>query len=115
MAVPKKRTSKRRKGMRRANDYLTFSERVTTCSNCGSDVLLHHVCENCGYYKGKKVIEGKEDISSSVVDDGSFASEESSVDDAPQEETQEETPEEETRENETREKDIIAQSPIRTP
>ena len=55
MAVPKKRTSKRRKGMRRANDYLTFSERVTTCSNCGADVLLHHVCENCGYYKGKKV------------------------------------------------------------
>ena len=98
MAVPKKRTSKRRKGMRRANDYLTFSERVTTCSNCGADVLLHHVCENCGYYKGKKVIEGKEDISSSVVDDGSFASEESSVDDAQQEaqeETQEEVKEEE--------------------
>ena len=98
MAVPKKRTSKRRKGMRRANDYLTFSERVTTCSNCGADVLLHHVCETCGYYKGKKIIEGKEDISSSVVDDGSFASEESSMNDAPQdaqEEIQEEVKEEE--------------------
>ena len=59
MAVPKKRTSKRRKGMRRANDYLTFSERVTTCSNCGADVLLHHVCETCGYYKGRKILEGK--------------------------------------------------------
>ena len=52
MAVPKKRTSKRRKGMRRANDYLTFSERVTNCSNCGADVF-HQRNENCGYYKGK--------------------------------------------------------------
>ena len=98
MAVPKKRTSKRRKGMRRANDYLTFSERVTTCSNCGADVLLHHVCETCGYYKGRKVIEGKEDISSSVIDDGSFESEETSADNTleeTQEETQEEVKEEE--------------------
>ena len=95
MAVPKKRTSKRRKGMRRANDYLTFSERVTTCSNCGADVLLHHVCETCGYYKGRKILEGKEDISSSVVDDGSFDSE-TPEDNTPelQEETQEETQEE---------------------
>ena len=97
MAVPKKRTSKRRKGMRRANDYLTFSERVTTCSNCGADVLLHHVCETCGYYKGRKIIEGKEDISSSVVDDGSFESEETLVDNT-SEEIQEEVKEEEIQE-----------------
>ena len=95
MAVPKKRTSKRRKGMRRANDYLTFSKRITTCQNCGTDVLLHHVCETCGYYKGRKILAGKEDLSSSVIDDGSFESEESSVNDAPQEETQEEVKEEE--------------------
>ena len=93
MAVPKKRTSKRRKGMRRANDYLTFSERVTTCSNCGADVLLQHVCETCGYYKGRKILEGKEDLSSSVIDDGSFESEETAVDNT-QEEIQEETQEE---------------------
>ena len=86
MAVPKKRTSKRRKGMRRANDYLTFSKRVTTCGNCDSDVLLHHICENCGYYKGRKIITGKEDISSSTYDvDGSFESDGNETDESPAE------------------------------
>ena len=68
MAVPKKRTSKRRKGMRRANDYLTFSKRITFCETCGTDALLHHICESCGYYKGRKIIDGLEDISSNVTD-----------------------------------------------
>ena len=54
--------------MRRANDYLTFNERVSFCENCSSDVLLHHICENCGFYKGKKIIDGKEDISGNIVD-----------------------------------------------
>ena len=74
MAVPKKKTSKRRKGMRRANDYLTFNERITYCENCGTDVLLHHVCETCGFYKGKKILQGKEDISGSVIDSDSTVS-----------------------------------------
>lgn len=27
------------------------------CSNCKTSVLPHQVCANCGYYKGRKVID----------------------------------------------------------
>ena len=29
---------------------------LTTCQKCGKPVKPHVVCKNCGYYKGKEVI-----------------------------------------------------------
>lgn len=57
MAVPKKRTSKSRRGMRRAHDSIKFTAAVEVCDNCGELSLRHHVCESCGFYRGKKRID----------------------------------------------------------
>jgi large subunit ribosomal protein L32 len=61
MAVPKKRTSKSRKGMRRSHHALTFTEAVHDCSNCGELKRYHHVCESCGHYRGTQVFQGLDD------------------------------------------------------
>ena len=55
MAVPKKRTSHRRKGMRRSHDGIKFTASVDVCDNCGDLKLRHHVCEHCGVYRGVQV------------------------------------------------------------
>jgi large subunit ribosomal protein L32 len=57
MAVPKKRTSKRRRDMRRAHDGLNFTAAVGSCPSCGELHLRHRVCEHCGTYRGRQVIE----------------------------------------------------------
>ncbi len=57
MAVPKKRTSRRRRDMRRAHDSLTFSAAVESCDECGELKLRHRVCESCGTYRGRQVVE----------------------------------------------------------
>lgn len=56
MAVPKKKTSKSRKNMRRAHDFLT-TQSVSTCPQCKSPKLPHRACPSCGTYKGKEVID----------------------------------------------------------
>ncbi|MCB9741284.1 MAG: 50S ribosomal protein L32 [Alphaproteobacteria bacterium] len=57
MAVPKKRTSKSRKRMRRAHDHIRYSAAAVTCKDCGELRLRHHVCMSCGSYKGQQVLE----------------------------------------------------------
>ncbi len=52
---PKKRHSRARQGKRRAAIKLSVSKSVN-CSNCGKITLPHMVCKNCGFYKGKEVI-----------------------------------------------------------
>jgi large subunit ribosomal protein L32 len=59
MANPKRRHSKSRRGKRRAHDAIT-APNLSVCSNCGAAVMPHRVCPNCGYYKGKQVIEVEE-------------------------------------------------------
>ncbi len=54
MAVPKKRTGKSAQAKRRANWKATVPA-TTTCKNCGSVVLTHTVCPECGTYKNKIV------------------------------------------------------------
>jgi large subunit ribosomal protein L32 len=54
MAVPKKKTSKSRRNMRRSHHALKPVMSVE-CSNCGSMKLPHHVCESCGHYKDRQV------------------------------------------------------------
>jgi len=61
MAVPKKRTSKSRKGMRRSHDALKFTTAVHDCPNCGEMKLYHHVCDACGQYRGEQVVEGADE------------------------------------------------------
>lgn len=61
MAVPKKKTSKTRKGTRRAHLGLTPSC-LSECSHCHKKSKPHHVCLNCGYYNGKEVIKIKTKI-----------------------------------------------------
>ena len=30
---------------------------LSTCTNCGAKRLSHTVCEQCGFYRGRKVID----------------------------------------------------------
>ncbi len=53
---PKRKLSKGRRDRRRAHDALQVTQLVQ-CSNCGEMRLPHTVCPNCGYYKGREVIE----------------------------------------------------------
>ena len=55
MAVPKRKTSPSRRGMRRAHDALTphsFQE----CPNCGELKRPHNLCGSCGHYNGREIL-----------------------------------------------------------
>jgi len=56
MAVPRRRTSKSRRNMRRSHWKLAVPA-MATCAHCGQPVMPHRACPGCGYYKGRKVIE----------------------------------------------------------
>ncbi|RLC47719.1 MAG: 50S ribosomal protein L32 [Candidatus Cloacimonadota bacterium] len=58
MAVPKRKTSKSRKRKRRTH-YKISAPTLTECSHCGEPKLPHNLCMNCGYYKGKQILEIK--------------------------------------------------------
>ncbi|MFZ5790440.1 MAG: 50S ribosomal protein L32 [Pseudomonadota bacterium] len=58
MAVPKKKTSKSRRNMRRSHHALKPAAHVE-CPNCGEIKRPHHVCEACGHYDGRSVSETK--------------------------------------------------------
>lgn len=34
---------------------------MSVCSNCGNPKLPHRACPECGFYKGRQVIEGTGD------------------------------------------------------
>ena len=60
MAVPKKRTSVSRKGLRRAGQHhKLYRKHPMTCPNCKDNTLPHKVCASCGTYRGREVIEIK--------------------------------------------------------
>lgn len=61
MAVPKKKTSQSRKGMRRSHHKVKVFHSVD-CGNCGAKRLPHHVCKTCGHYNGRQIIEFKSEI-----------------------------------------------------
>lgn len=61
MAVPKRKTTPSKRGMRRSHDKLKqphFQEDATT----GEMVRRHHVDLKTGMYKGKQVTEPKGDL-----------------------------------------------------
>ena len=60
MPNPKRKHSKSRTGKRRAHDHLAVAN-ASACPNCGEPRLSHRVCPKCGQYRGRVVIEIKEE------------------------------------------------------
>ncbi len=60
MAVPKRKTSKSRRDIRRSAVWKLEKPAFSRCTHCGELCAPHKVCKNCGYYKGVEVIK-KED------------------------------------------------------
>ncbi len=59
MALPKRRHSHQRKNKRRSHHALK-QEGLSVCPQCKEPKLPHRVCNNCGYYEGKQVVEAEE-------------------------------------------------------
>ena len=59
MAVPKRRTSKRKK---RARNTHKVAPRVAlqACPRCQSPKRSHRVCAECGYYAGEQRVAARE-------------------------------------------------------
>ncbi len=60
MAVPKKKTSKSRRDMRRSHDFLQYTAAVEVCENCGELHRRHNACTQCGIYRGRQVLPAAE-------------------------------------------------------
>jgi large subunit ribosomal protein L32 len=60
MAVPKRRTTRSRRDMRRSHHALQTPSR-SACPRCGEPRLPHRVCSNCGTYRGREVIQTDEE------------------------------------------------------
>ncbi len=58
MAVPKRKTSKSKRNMRRAHDALKPAHWVEDASS-GEPVRRHHIDLKTGTYKGRQVIEDR--------------------------------------------------------
>jgi large subunit ribosomal protein L32 len=56
MAVPKKKISKAKRNSRRAHDRARMPK-FSTCPQCHEPVLPHHMCAQCGSYRGKTIIK----------------------------------------------------------
>jgi len=54
MDVPQRKTSKSRRDKRRATHAITAAK-VNVCPHCGQPKRPHHVCLNCGTYRGREV------------------------------------------------------------
>lgn len=56
MAVPKQRKTSSRRDNRRSHHALSKSA-VHSCPKCGNPKQPHNMCENCGTYKGREVVD----------------------------------------------------------
>ncbi|HAK95594.1 MAG TPA: 50S ribosomal protein L32 [Planctomycetes bacterium] len=59
MAVPKHRISKTRRRKRRSHDGLT-KPGLVQCKRCNTWTEPHTICSECGFYRGKAIIEVEE-------------------------------------------------------
>ncbi|MCQ8279385.1 50S ribosomal protein L32 [Acetobacteraceae bacterium KSS8] len=65
MAVPKRKTSPSRRGMRRSHEALP-REAHNECGNCGELRRPHHVCGHCGHYDGREVVQAGKALKAAV-------------------------------------------------
>jgi large subunit ribosomal protein L32 len=56
MPAPKQRHTKSRRNRRRSHLALK-ARQISFCPKCKKEILPHNVCKNCGYYKGRQVID----------------------------------------------------------
>ena len=61
MAVPKRKTSKQRRRLRRSNVWRLDAPNLTVCPKCGEYKLQHRACKACGTYNGREVVAQKDD------------------------------------------------------
>ena len=50
------RVTKGHTGKRRSHHHLK-TPRLSKCANCGADHLRHKMCPECGYYRGKLIVD----------------------------------------------------------
>ncbi len=62
-AVPKHKVSRHQRGNRRRHQRLE-APTLVVCPNCGDWMRAHHTCKTCGTYKGRQVIQKKDDQAS---------------------------------------------------
>lgn len=60
MPVPKRKRSRARRDKRFANKGMDVCS-VGSCPNCQNPIASHVVCNNCGFFKGRKIIATKAD------------------------------------------------------
>lgn len=60
MPVPKRKTGKTKRNMRRSHHALK-APTLTECPNCGEKTVPHRVCRSCGYYNVRTVLNPEED------------------------------------------------------
>lgn len=68
MAVPKKKTSTSKRGMRRAHKAISAIN-VVVDQTTGEYKLPHHISLTDGYYNGKQVVLEKEEAASDESED----------------------------------------------
>ena len=59
MAVPKRKQSNSRTGMRRSHHALK-PKQLQPCPKCGTQTPSHVICPNCGHYHGRTMVETEE-------------------------------------------------------
>jgi large subunit ribosomal protein L32 len=59
-AVPKRKISRGRRNRRRSHHALTLPHLVL-CPQCKELMLPHRVCPSCGTYRGREVVQVKEE------------------------------------------------------
>jgi len=60
MPVPKRKRSRARRDSRFANKGIKVKA-IVGCAHCKDPITPHTACQNCGFYKGVKVLATKAD------------------------------------------------------
>ena len=57
MATPKRRTTRSKRDMRRANHQKVAVPTIVACPNCAAMMVPHRVCDACGHYDGEEIVK----------------------------------------------------------